>query len=188
MTETTTTTDRHAGATMCRAGNKTERPCWRLATETDIGETEPTLCPEHMEVRRLGEDLDARLVALDATRDFLNSESVEHDATGVLRGLVLGWLDSVTEAAADAVHKQRVAKFLAERGPGDAGPDNAIVRENVAHLYVRSDAIQDALTTLIDEREPSETERLLTIAALKEASRRAHEEHEKFCREQGLRG
>ena len=186
--EITMTAGEAADAKLCRAGSKTERPCWRPATERDIGEDEPTLCPEHMEVRRRGEDLDARLVALDATRDFLNSEAVERDTHGVLRELALGWLESVTEAAATAAHKQRVAKFLAERGPDDAGPKSTIMRELGAHLYVRSDAIQDALSTLIDAREPSETERLMTIAALKEASRRAHEEFEKFCREQGLRG
>jgi hypothetical protein len=41
----TTTTREHAAAKMCRAGSKTERPCWRPATEADLGETEPTLCP-----------------------------------------------------------------------------------------------------------------------------------------------
>ena len=44
MTETTTATEAHTGAKMCQAGSKTERPCWRPATETDLDETEPTLC------------------------------------------------------------------------------------------------------------------------------------------------
>jgi len=80
----------------------------------------------------------------------------------------------------------RVAEFLAERGPEDAGPENPIMREYGAHLHVRSDALTDALATLIDEREPSETERLAIISAIKEASRRVHEEYEKFRAEQGL--
>jgi metal-responsive CopG/Arc/MetJ family transcriptional regulator len=82
----------------------------------------------------------------------------------------------------------RVAEFLAERGPEDAGPESAIMREYGAHLIVRSDAINDAFATLIDEREPSETERLATIATLKDASKRVNEEYEKFRKEQGLRG
>ena len=34
-----------AATRLCRAGSKTERPCWRPVTEADLGETEPTLCP-----------------------------------------------------------------------------------------------------------------------------------------------
>ena len=40
---------------------------------------EPKYCPEHMEVIRRAENMDARLHALGATRDFLKSEAVEHD-------------------------------------------------------------------------------------------------------------
>ena len=61
------------------------------------------------------------------------------------------------------------------------------MREYGAHLHVRSDAINDAFATLIDGREPSDKERLVTISALKEASGRVNEEYEKFHKEQGLR-
>ena len=81
----------------------------------------------------------------------------------------------------------RVAEFLAARGPNDAGPENAVMREYGAHLHVRSDALTDAFATLIDERKLSETERLVTIAAIKEASGRVNEEYDKFREEQGLR-
>jgi len=57
-----------------------------------------------------------------------------------------------------------------------------------AFALPRSDALTDAFATLIDERELSERERLVTIAAIKEASRRTGEEYEKFREEQGLRG
>jgi hypothetical protein len=151
MTETTTPAGEAVELRRCQAGRKSERPCWRTATERDVGETEPTLCPEHMELRRRGEDLDARLHALEATRTFLKSDVVE-------------------------------------RGPDVAGPDSATMREYGAHLLVRSDALINAFTALIDGREPSGTERLQIIAACKEASKRAHEEYEKFREEQGLNG
>jgi hypothetical protein len=187
MTEMTTTPA--GGATeakMCRAGSATDSPCWRLATEADIGETEPTLCPEHMQLRRRAEDMDGWLHALEAVRDFMHSKAAEEDPHSILRELAIGWYDTVTEEAAEAAHKLRVAEFLAARGPNDAGPENPIMREYGAHLFVRSDALTDAFSTLIDERELSERERLATIAAIKEASRRAGEEYEKFRQEQGL--
>jgi hypothetical protein len=186
VTETTTTT-LDAGQKMCRAGSSTERPCWRPATETDPGETEPTLCTLHMELRHRSEDLDAWLHALEAMRDFMNSKAVDEDPHGTLHDLALGWLDTVTEAAADAAHKMRVAEFLAEQGVDNRGPKEAVMREYGAHLHVRSDALTDAFATLIGERELSETERLVTISAIKEASRRVNEEYEKFREEQGLR-
>ena len=62
------------------------------------------------------------------------------------------------------------------------------MREYGAHLHVRSDALTDAFATLIDERELSERERLVTTAAIKEATRRTNEEYEKFREEQGLCG
>ena len=63
MTETTTTTEERTEAypdvgKPCRAGTATERPCWRPATEADIGETEPTLCSLHVQLRRRDKDLD----------------------------------------------------------------------------------------------------------------------------------
>jgi hypothetical protein len=124
-----------------------------------------------MEVIRRAENLNARLRVLKATRAFLKSEAVEHDPHGILRDLALGWYDTVTAESAAAAHKMQVAEFLAKRGPKDAGPDSAIMREYGAHLHVRSDAINDAFAALIDEREPSETERLAIIAALKDASK-----------------
>jgi hypothetical protein len=186
MTEMTTTTEERAGQKLCRAGSRTDNPCWRPATEADVGETEPELCSLHMQLRHRAEDMDGWLHALEAMRDFMNSKAVEEDPYSLLRELAIGWYDAVTEAAAEAAHKMRVAEFLAERGPEDAGPDNPIMREYGAHLHMRSDALTDALATLIDEREPSETERLAIIAAIKEASRRVHEEYEKFRKEQGL--
>jgi hypothetical protein len=114
MTETTTTPAGEATETrLCEAGSNTERPCWRPATEADFLETEPKYCPEHMEVIRRAENMDARLHALEATRDFFKTEAVEHDPHGILRDLAIGWYDSVTEEAAEAAHKMRVAEFLA---------------------------------------------------------------------------
>jgi len=189
MTEMTTTPAGEATeAKMCRAGSATNSPCWRPATEADIGETEPTLCSVHMQLRRRAEDMDGWLHALEAMREFMNSKAVGEDPYSILRELVIGWYDTVTGKAADAAHKLRVAEFLAERGPDDAGPANPIMREYGAHLHVRSDALCVAFATLIDERELSERERLATIAAIKEASRRVNGEYEKFRQEQGLRG
>ena len=188
MTETTTTAAESAGAKMCRAGAATERPCWRPATERDIGETEPTLCSVHMELRHRADDAGGWLHALEAMRGFVNSKAVDEDPHGVLRDLALGWYASVTEAAADAAHKMRVAEFLAAQGPDNQGPKGSVMREYGAHLLTRSDALADAFATLIDERELSEMERLAAISALKEASRRVNEDYEKFREEQGLRG
>jgi hypothetical protein len=193
MTETTTTTEERTEAypdvrKPCRARVAPERPCWRPATEADIGETEPTLCFLNMQLRRRDEDLDGWLHALEAMRDFMHSRAVDEDPHSILRELAIGWYDTVTEKAAEAAHKQRVAEFLAARGPNDAGPKNAIMREYGAHLYVRSDALTDAFAAIIDERELSETERLVTIVALKEASERVNGEYEKFREGQGLRG
>jgi hypothetical protein len=188
MTNTTTTEAHEAspgGQKMCRWGVASEAgPCWRLATERDPGDSEPTLCSVHMELRDRMEDMDGWLYALGAMRDFMSSKAVDEDPDGFLRELAIGWFDTVTERAADAAHKLRVAAFLAERGPNDAGPKSGIMREYGAHLHVRSDALTDAFATLIDERELSETERLVTIAALKEASGRVNEEYEKFRKEQ----
>ena len=186
MTETTTPAGEATEAKMCRAGSATDSPCWRPATEADIGEPEPTLCSVHMDLRRRAEDMDGWLHALESMRDFMHSKAVDEDHDGILRELAIGWYDAVTEKAAKAAHKLRVAEFLAERGPNDAGPENAIMREYGAHLLTRSDALANAFSTLIDERELSETERLATIAAIKEASGRTSEEYEKFCQEQGL--
>jgi hypothetical protein len=121
-------------------------------------------------------------------RDFMHSRAVDEDPHSILRELAIGWYDTVTEKAAEAAHKLRVAEFLAARGPNDAGPESSVMREYGAHLHVRSDALTDAFATLIDERELSEAERLVTIAAIKEASARVNGEYEKFREEQGLRG
>ena len=185
MTETTT--EVHAGVKLCRAGSKTDSPCWRPATEADLGETEPQRCALHMQVHLRAEDMDDWMFALAGVRDFLKSEAVEQDPGSMLRTLALGWLDSVTEQAAEAAHKLRVAEFLAARGPDDPGPENSVMREYGAHLHVRSDAMSNVFSTLIDERELSETERLLTIAAIKDASKQVNEEYDKFRRDQGLR-
>ena len=86
----------------------------------------------------------------------------------------------------EASYKARVAEFLAAWGPDDAGPEGSVMREYGAHLLVRSDSINDAVTALVDGREPSQRERLATIAAMKEAYGWTHDEYEKFRREQGL--
>ena len=104
----------------------------------------------------------------------------------MLREFALVWCDEVTEKAAEASHKARVAEYLAARGPHDKGPEGAVMREYGAHLVVRSDAINDAVTALVDGRELSQKERLATIAALKEAYGRTYEEYEEFRREHGL--
>jgi hypothetical protein len=191
MTEITTTEERTEAyfgvKKTCRAGSATERPCWRPATERDIGEPEPTLCSEHMRLRRRAEDMDSWLHALEATRAFMKSEAVEEDPHGALRDAALGWLDAVTERAAEAAHKLRVAEVLAEQGPDSQAPENPVMREYGAHLHVRSDALADAFAALVDGREPSETDRLVAISALKEASGRVNAEYEKFRNEQGLR-
>jgi len=187
MTETTTTTEEHAGAKMCLAASATDHPCWRSATEADIGETEPTLCSLHMELRHRAEDMDGWLHCLEAMRGFRYSKAVEEDPHSILRELAIGWYDTVTEKAADAAHKMRVAEFLAAQGPDNQGPKESVMRECGAHLLTRSDALADAFATLIDERDLSEMERLAAISALKEASRRTNEEYEKFREEQGLR-
>jgi hypothetical protein len=126
--------------------------------------------------------MDAWMHALEAMRAFMKSEPVGEDPHGILHELAIGWYDSVTESAAEAAHKLRVAEFLAERGP-----EGAVMREHGAHLYVRSDAINDAFSTLIDERELTEQERLVTIAAVWDAARQVNGDYEKFRREQGLR-
>lgn len=187
MTETTTT-EAHVGVKTCRAGAATERPCWRPATECDVGETEPTLCELHMQLCIRAESMDGWLHALEAMQDFVRSEEVAEDPHGTLRDLALGWYDAVTEKAAEAAHKLRVVELLAARSQHDKGPKDAIMREYGAHLHVRSDALTGAFATLIGEREPSETDRLVTIAAVKEASRRANAEYAKFRDEQRLRG
>jgi hypothetical protein len=117
----------------------------------------------------------------------MKSEAVDEDSHGILHELAINWYDSVTEKAAEAAHKMRVAEFLAARGPDDAGPKFAIMREYGAHLYVRSDAINDAFATLIDERELTERERLVTIAAVKDASKQVNKDYRSFRQEQGMR-
>ena len=186
-TETTTIARGPTGARPCRAGSATEGPCWRPATERYLGEEEPTLCAEHMLVRNRAEAMDGYLHALEATRGFRRSSIVENDDIGVLSELAIGWYDEVTEKAAEAAHKLRVAEFLAARGAEDSVPEPAVMRELEAHLHVRSDALTDAFTTLIDERELSETERLATIAAIKDASKQVNAELGQFRRERGLR-
>jgi len=104
----------------------------------------------------------------------------------MLREFALVWCDEVTERAAEASHKARVAEFLAARSQHDKGPQNSVMREYGAHLLARSDAINDAVTALVDGRELSQSERLAAIAALKEAYGWTHEEYDKFRREQGL--
>ncbi len=101
MTETTRITEERAGAKMCRAGSSTVRPCWRPATEKDIGESEPTLCALHMQLRNRAESMDAWLHALEAMRGFLKSKDVAEDPHGALGDLAIGWYDTVTEEAAD---------------------------------------------------------------------------------------
>lgn len=88
---------------------------------------------------------------------------------------------------ATAAHRTRVAEFLAARGPEDAGPEDPIAREYAAQLHVRSDALSDAFATLADERELTETERLVTIAAIKAASGWVEGECETFRKEEGPR-
>jgi hypothetical protein len=56
MEPNTTTTEERTDQKMCRAASATDHPCWRPATEADIGETEPTLCSEHMELRHRAEE------------------------------------------------------------------------------------------------------------------------------------
>jgi hypothetical protein len=187
MTEPTTITRGAAGAKPCQAGSKTGRPCWRLATESDLGETEPTLCTLHMQLRRRAESMDGWLHALEAMRAFRDSEPVQDDPHGALSELAIGWYDEVTAKAAEAAHKLRVAEFLVAQGSDNAGPESSVMREYGAHLYVRSDALNDAFATLIDGREFSEQERLVAIAAVKEASRRVNGQYEEFRREQGMR-
>jgi hypothetical protein len=139
-----------------------------------------------MQLRRRAENMDGWLYALEAMRGFMHSKDVDEDPYSSLHELAIGWYDTVTEKAAEAAHRLRVAEFLAERGPEDAGPENVVMREYGAHLHVRCDALSDAFAVLIDERELSERERLVTIAAIKEASGRAGEEYEKVRQEQGL--
>src|SRR5215213_7841107 len=82
------------------------------ATTMPAGETATRLCREHMQLRRRVEDLDGPLGALEATQSFLKSETVEGDPHGVLREFALVWCDEVTEKAAEASHKARVAEYL----------------------------------------------------------------------------
>jgi hypothetical protein len=182
-----TATEVHAGVKICRVGPATERPCWRPATEADLEETEPTLCALHMQVRNRTESMDGYLHAIEATQASIKSKDVEEDPFDVLHELALGWYEELTEKAAKSTHKLRVADFLAAKGPNDPGPKNSVMREYGAHLYVHTDAISNAFSTLVGGREFSEKERLVTIAAIKDALGQANEEFEDFRREQGLR-
>lgn len=55
----------------CRAGINTNYPCWRAATETVWGDSEPTVCAEHAEVYRLVEDQDGYRRAVESVRAYL---------------------------------------------------------------------------------------------------------------------
>jgi len=188
MTQTTTPASEAAEVTRCQAGHKSERPCWRPAAEINPMETDRMLCSEHMEVFRRDEDLDGKLHALEAVRAFLHSDTVERDPHDYLKGLALDLLETVTEAAATAAHRLRVAEVLADSGPEAVWPESSVMREYGAHLHARSDAISDAFAVVVDERQPSETERLAIVAVLKEAGRKINDEYDKFRAEQGLRG
>ena len=52
----------------------------------------------------------------------------------VLHELALGWYEELTEKAAKAAHKLRVAEFLASKRPKYPGPENSVMREYGAHL------------------------------------------------------
>ena len=54
MQATTTPAGEAEQTRLCQVGSKTRRPCWRPATEANLGE--PTLCPEHMQLRRGAEE------------------------------------------------------------------------------------------------------------------------------------
>jgi hypothetical protein len=119
---------------LCQVASRTERPCWRPATEADLDVTEPTLCALDMQVRNRTESMDGNPHAIEAMQASIKSSDVEEDPFDVLHELALGWYEELTEKAAKAAHKLRVAEFLASKGPKYPGPENSVMREDGAHL------------------------------------------------------
>jgi hypothetical protein len=86
LTEPNSTTPikEHTGAKMCRAGVATDTPCWRPATETDLGEREPTLCTLHVELRNRAANMDGWLHSLKTMRSLLKSKAAQEHPHSVL--------------------------------------------------------------------------------------------------------
>ncbi len=179
MTETTTTTEEHSAEKLCQWGSRTDKPCWRAATETDSG-SDAWLCSFHADFREHGKTADAWLLALEATRDFLESEAVQNNPDESYRDLVYEFNETVTDRAAEATINERVAEILAAQGPKNRGPKDPMLRLVGAHQLVRSDAMTNALAILGGERKPEESERLLAYASVKYAAKLISKEYQDF--------
>jgi len=122
MTEenTTTTLEEHAGERLCRSGTKTERPCYRRATEKAFDETELTRWPEHQRVYDAGLRMDGYIYAVEKVGGFLKSTDVDQDPFGELFNLVVGWHDRAVELASEAAHEMAIAEIIAGARPSRA--------------------------------------------------------------------
>ena len=175
---------------LCHFERKTERPCWRPATEMMFREEGPSLCPEHKRAIEATHKMDGLRYALGALEEWTRSQAFDCDPSGDLERHVFFMRDHITEEYAFAAERAEAADHAASEGPPEPGKPNLTSKqwERLARLIMRSDAFNNARTILesIPEEHFGHHDKWATIAALIAAGKEACEEGARYRREVGI--
>ncbi len=172
---------------LCRAGSRTDNPCWRLAATLY---NDYPCCDEHASLYEAGEEEDAWGSALDAINAWLRSEAVAKDHYGHLERLATNMRDDTRREYAAASARAHVARLVADQGPPESGEPVLTLEqsEELARLTIRSDSFVNARTVLEDV--PAEVlgnyDRWVIVDALATAVELAAEEVNRYKAELGI--
>jgi hypothetical protein len=172
----------------CRAGRKTDNPCWREATTTTHDSF--ACCDEHARLCELAEEVDAWHCALDMVEEWIRGP-VSEDYYGELERLALKMQDEIRLEYAHASAKAYAARLVVDQGPPKDGESRLTLEqsEKLARLIIHADSFVDARTALEDA--PKEVlgshDRWIMVNALAAAAQTAGEAVSSYKQEIGLR-
>lgn len=194
MTETTTRTEERGERRgegerpLCHFGSKSDRPCWREATERVWEEdAEPTVCAEHARYHRLGLEEDALHTALYSLGEWI-AGPVKSAHLEELTRFAYEMRDEAEREFWRASVATRAARLVAEQGPGEPELSGAQA-EGLAVALLRSDALNHARAILEDLPEEAfgHRSRWPIVAALNVLSEPTNEEVERRRRGLGFK-
>ena len=169
-------------APRCRAGSKTDNPCWRPATEKRFeSDPELTACSEHAKFYELVDEADELQRDLWRVQEWLSGLGEEHAR---LENSLYWMRDQLRGEYAEVSTRARAAGLVARQGPPEEGEPRLTYEESekLARLILRSDSFNSARTLVEDvsEADLGSFDRALMVAALVEAAVAAQEDVRRY--------
>jgi hypothetical protein len=179
-------------APRCRMGDKTDKPCWREAVETQFLDDDgpPTLCAEHARVVEINDEMECWYRSLLTITEWVEGPVAEaRDAD--LERIASNARDEARREYGRLAVRARAAGMVADPGPPEPGEVTLSLEqeEEIVRRMMRADALNDARRVLEDLSEDvlKLRDKWATIDALALAADDANEEVSRYKEDLGIR-